>query len=235
MRAGLCLGLCVAALFVPLRPAHAASFAERMRQAEAQLRAGNGARALEMQRQLLVDYPDAEAVQLGLACAQYAIAERQLRAGDKENAAKAIDRARQGFAALADSAVPAAKKAATYNLANSRAQLALLDAPAPGVSASRETYVASVNSLREVVAAFEGFLEEYPHHARAQQSLDHVRLRLKELVRNMPENQPQDEPEDEQDRQTSRFTDARSTMPGMSTPIGPKGEVVRLVWPGEEQ
>ena len=172
----------VAGLLAVTAAAGAADRDEQLEQARAHLKAGNPARAIEVYRELQVDYPDDPAVLFGLGCAQYRRAEQHVEAEQAEEAAAMFEKARGVFDRVVSAQGADVAADAAFNRANCVARVAEL-------TPAREKYQEAVAALRKAEAAYEAVLREYPDDARAKMNLDHVRYSLKKLLQRPPEAQ----------------------------------------------
>lgn len=218
----LAVALCLA--LMPIA-ASAESFRARMDAAAAQLKSGDAAGALQAYQDLLVDYPDTEAVAFGAACARYRQAEQALAAAQAQEAVQGFDEARAAFDVLRAARDTRVRREAAFNAANSVAQKALIaEQAAPPQDA--------IKALREAAAVYEATLREYPGHPGAQQNLEHVRYRLKLLLQQPKEEQEQQEQQQEPQEQPklfSVFLDAKTELDNARAEIHPEDAVVELV------
>lgn len=193
-------------------PGYGAGIEETVRAAGGLLEKGDAEAALTLLKEAQVDYPDAAALRFGIACAQYVKGERLSESGTPEEAKAAFDEARSLFSALAGDPDPRIAREAVFNGANTVAREAL-------AAAGAGDHAAAVAALRSAVSAYEAGLARYPDHAGMRQNLDHVQLKLKELLQNPPQqeeqkDQQEQQPPEKQPEIVSLFGGASTELPG---------------------
>lgn len=205
-----CMALSV--LFLAALPCFGAGIEKTVQEANGLLEKGDADAALNLLKESQVDYPDAAELRFGIACAQYARGEKLLESGAAEEAKAAFGEARSLFNTLSANDNPQISREAVYNGANTVAREAL-------AVAETGDHAAAVTALRGAVSAYEAGLARYPDHAGMRQNLDHVQLKLKELLQKPQQEEEQQQPEQqkppEQSPQVvSLFGQASTELPG---------------------
>jgi len=178
-----------AVLLLSSAPGWSGSFDRGFKRAEAQWRRGNAAGALETYRELLVEYPDSEALLFGMGCAQYLQGERDLEMGAPAKAPAAFAEANASFERLQAARDRRLRVSAGFNRANCTVQAVKLMPP--------ERHEEQVSGLRAAVAAYEDVLRDAETsrlRERAAQNLDHARYLLKRLLQDPPKEAEQQGP-----------------------------------------
>lgn len=217
------LFFCLAVLGAP--PCRAEGFGGMLERAEAHMRSGEHDKALELLREMQTDYPDSHLVQYAMATALY-------QRGQREESLKAVDEAAASYAEAA--AVydkirgknnPGLNAEAAFGAVNARARAALAIPP-------QEKRNEAVAALRAAVSGYEAFLGEHPGHTGARANLDHVQLRLKEILSQpAPENEQQQEQQQppEEQKPVVIFQNANTEIPKATTQA--EGNTLKLVMP----
>ena len=209
IRYGICFFLLGACCCVAL-PAVAVPVKE-IRQAQTLMDQGAPGEALDMLKELLVDYPESPEVRFSVGCAWFMLGGKHMAEGNVEEAQKAYKAAKSAFDALLLRNDGVISREATFNRANCAAMEAMTYDP-------QRQYGEAMAALRRAVDAYENGLKEYPDHEGMQANLDHVRLQLKQLLQNTP---PEEEQQEEQPPETppppvfSRFGSAATKLPDM--------------------
>ena len=219
-------GICalLAALAVSAA-AHAAGVGAVLENARELTVSGQPDQAVEALREAQVDHPDAVELKYALGEALYAAGTARAEA-DPAAAREMYAEAERMFGAAESAADPAWKPRAAFARAAALARAALAH------PAEKEQHQEAVAALRGAIAAFDKFLEEHPEHPGAQTNLDHLRLRLKELLQKPPEKQDgqQQQPPENQDQQPrSYFLNVGTQWPGAR--VESEGNAARLVVP----
>ncbi|MBW7865642.1 MAG: hypothetical protein H3C30_14675 [Candidatus Hydrogenedentes bacterium] len=218
----------VAALFAMLLcPAttHALGLNAAMKKAQAHVDSGEPDKAAEILRELQVDHPDSPMVAYALGSALYASAKRLAALETPDTAIEAYAEAERHFARAAQDTQPDRKREAEFARITAKTGAALLISP-------EERYEDALRALRETVAAHEQFLREHPGHAGAENNLDLLRLKLKELLQHSPEQQEQekqDQPPDDNKQPMDFFLNVGTDLPGAT--VESEGNTARLVVP----
>lgn len=221
------LVLPVAAVAMLLCPdtAHALGLNAAMNKARAHADSGEPEKAVEILRELQVDYPDSHMVAYALGSALYESAKRLAALETPEAALEAYAEAERHFSRAAQDGRPDRKREAEFARLAAKAGSALLISP-------EERYEDAVRVLREMVAAHEQFLRECPGHSGAEKNLDFLRLKLKELLQHSPEQQEQekqDQPPDNNRQPMDFFLNLGTELPGAT--VESEGNTARLVVP----
>ncbi len=178
--------------------ATAESFRERIEYGNALLNSGDFDGAREVYRGLQVEHPEDETVYYSLGCVDYEEGESIVALQDPEGAIEYFTSARDAFRRAMTSREKRLRADASYNHANSVAQIAKQTIG----TGNQEAIIAS---FEEAVEAYEGVLERYPGHSEAQHNLDHMRYLLKRMLQQPPpepqESQDQEEEKGEQEQQ----------------------------------
>jgi len=201
--------------------ARADSFEDRLEQANGHLRSGDATRALELYRELQVDYPDEDRVIFGIGCAQYeqaglAAGQSPLppQAGEESQeapaAANLYDEAATTFDRLAVSRDLGLQADAMFNRGNCAVRKAKFFA---GQMKRDE----AIGAYRQAIGVYEQLLEDAPEHAGARQNLDHARYELKLLLQQPEEEQP------DQPKPVSRFVNSHTDIPGATVVVPEDG------------
>lgn len=208
-------------------PAFAEAPRAALLEAQALLKQGDPAAALEAYRALQVEHPEAEQVIFGIGYAQRAQAKAAVEAKNKVQAAELLAASAATYERLQTAGTPPLRASAGFNRGNALLQQGkLLDTP--------EEYPQSVQALREAVAAFEAVLAQAPEHTQAHQNLNHARYVLQQRLQQPPEN-PDQEKQDPQDpnnepQAVSVINEASTEIPGAQA--RPEENRVELVLPG---
>lgn len=207
--------------------AHAASFNDRLAEANSLLSNGRYDEAVAMLGDLKVDYPDRPSVDYALGAAQYQRAEGLNAAGKPGEALAAYQDAETRFAGISAHADEEVAVAAAFARANAIAQQAKMTAASP------DKYKEGVAALRKAEQAYVELLKRAPGHAAAQHNLDHIRLLLKRMLQNPPQNPEQPEQEEReqqppqpQPRVFSVFRGAATELPNATATF--EGNTVML-------
>ncbi len=199
-------------LLVLACPALAESYEDRLEQANSHLRSGDATGALDLYRELQVDYPDEDRVIFGIGCAQYdqaaplsarTTASMPGAQDEKEapTAASLYDEAAATFDRLAVSRDPKLRVDAAFNRGNCAVSKAKFFAD----QGQRDE---AVGAYRQAITIYEQLLKDSPEHAGALQNLDHARYELKLLLQQPPEKPP------EQPKPVSMFIKPSTDIPG---------------------
>lgn len=217
--------LCLASVFVLCfgsRDADAASLSRLLQEADKLLAEGDVAEALAAYQDIQVEFPEAEAAQFGIGCAQYIMGVGQSNANAAEASAASFSAAEEVFRRLSIAKNKTIRERAAYNRANTVAQTAKMIPAA-------EKYKEAVAALGGAVSAYEGVLRDYPEHRFAAQNLNHVRFLLKELLQNPPESEEEEKSDEQEQKPVSVFSKSGSDMQGMDGVRENDNTVVRLV------
>lgn len=223
--------LLTAGLLLMASAAQAASYDDRLEQANALLRSGDATKALERYRELQVDYPDAEAVIFGIGCAQYkqadAMAERVAMMGpqtsgqDQQEGPTIPDRfdeAAETFGRLAGSTDADLRANAMFNAGNCATKKAKF-------LAGQQQKEPAIAAYREAAGVYEALLESAADHARARQNLDHARYEMKLLMQQPDEDEEKPEP-------VTAFTEIRTEIPRARVQVDEEtGNMLELITP----
>jgi len=175
--------------------AHAASFNDRLAEANSLLSSGRYDEAVAILDELKVDYPERPAIDYALGAAQYQRAEGLNAAGKPGEALAAYQDAENRFAGISTHADEEVAVAAAFARANAMAQQAKMTAASP------DKYKEGVAALRKAEQAYVELIKRAPGHAAAQRNLDHIRLTLKRMLQNPPQNPEQPEQEEQEQQQ----------------------------------
>lgn len=171
--------------------------------------------AISVLKEAQVDFPNAPELRFGIACALFLKGEQLMSTGQADQGRVAFSEALSLFNELAlDKNLKIAREA-TFNSGNTIAREGLLVAQSGDVAGG-------INVLRRAVAAYESGLEKYPDHEGMRTNLDHVRLKLKELLQSPPpeQKQPDKQPPQEQPQSIlSRFGQASTDVPGAQAKV----------------
>lgn len=162
--------------------ASAQTFHERFHEGNRLLRDGDHKGAETMYRDLLIDEPESDVLQYGLAASEYHKGLMFLRDGIKEDIATTFNKAADEFRDLAASQDTFVRKNVDYNIANAMA----LIAKNPPEDGKQEEVVAA---FEVAILGYEEVLRKYPDHARAKKNLDHMRYLFKKMLQNPPQQQ----------------------------------------------
>jgi len=213
--------------------AHAAGVGTVLKKAQELTVSGQPDQAVEALREAQVDHPDAPELNYALGEALYAAAAARAEA-DPAAALEMYAEAERMFGVAESAAPPEWKPRAAFARAAALARAALAH------PAEKEQHQEAVAALRGAITAFDKFLEEHPDHPGAQTNLDHLRLRLKELLQNPPEKQEGQEqqppPEDQKQPPRAYFLNIDTKWPGAR--VESEGNAARLVVPekaGEDE
>lgn len=206
--------------------AHAAGVGAILKEARELTVSGQPDKAVEALREAQVDHPDAAELNYALGEALYAAAATRAEA-DPAAAREMYAEAERMFGVAEAAAPPEWKPRAAFARAAALARAALAH------PAEKEQHQEAVAALRGAITAFDKFLEEHPDHPGAQTNLDHLRLRLKELLQNPPEKQEGQEqqppPEDQKQPPRAYFLNIDTQWPGAR--VESEGNAARLVVP----
>ncbi|MFM1919735.1 MAG: hypothetical protein RLZZ303_1369 [Candidatus Hydrogenedentota bacterium] len=175
--------------------ASAASFNERLSEANSLLSSGRYDEAVAMLDELKVDYPERPAIDYALGVAQYQRAEGLNAAGKPGEALAAYQDAENRFAGISAHADEEVAVAAAFARANAMAQQAKMTAASP------DKFKEGVAALRKAEQAYVELIKRAPGLVAAQRNLDHVRLTLKRMLQNPPQNPEQPEQEEQEQQQ----------------------------------
>ncbi len=205
-----------------------ASFERELREARQLLDKGDAEAAIGLLKEAQVDNPNASELLFGIACALYLKAEKLLESGNIEESQAVFTEAQSQFSALAQDPNEKLAREAVFNHANTLARQAL------GVAGAGD-FSAAVGSLRAAIEAYEAGLARFPDHTGMQQNLDHIQLKLKEMLQNPPpeQEQPKEQPpSDTPPAEISRFGQAATDLPGAQTRVE---ENMAVLVPPEKQ
>jgi hypothetical protein len=205
------------------------SLSEALTMAQGHMDSGEFDKALEILHELQTDHPDSEMVGYGIAKALYGRARHQETLGVKEDASGSYSEAEAAFSRLATGTDAKIGREAAFGRLNAAARKALLVPP-------EENYEEAVKAIRGAVAGYEQYLREHPGHAGALQNLDHVRLKLKELLQNPQEQQKQEDdkkkPPEDKKQPLVYFLSAGTEIPKAQAKA--EGNQLQLVVPDSE-
>ena len=173
-------------------PAAADTFREQLAYGNALLNSGDFDGAREVYRGLQVEHPEHEAVYYSLGCADYEEGSSVVALQDPEGAIELFASARNAFQRAMTSRDKSLRVDASYNHANTVAQIAKQTAALGDTQAT-------IAAFEEAVAAYEGVLERYPGHKEARHNLDHIRYLLKRMLQVPPPEQQEEEEQEQQD------------------------------------
>ena len=203
------------------------SYADALATAQGHLNSGNFDKALEVLHELQVDHPDSGVVAYGIGKALYSRAQHQETLGAKEEALASYAEAETAFSKLSSGNDAALVTESAFGRLNAAARKAML-VPAD------QKYEDAVLALRGAVAGYEQFLREHPGHSGARQNLDHVRLKLKELLQNPQQQQKQQDdkkkPPEDKKQPLVYFLSAGTEIPKAQAKA--EGNQLQLVVPG---
>jgi hypothetical protein len=227
MRKHLLMSVILTALLSSYAAAGRLSFSESLANAQDHLKSGDSDKALEILRELQVDHPDSAIVAYGIGKALYSRAERQEKLGAKDEATGSFNEAETAFSRVSGMKEPRIALESVFAGINAAARSALLIPP-------DQKYEDAVKALRGAIAGYEQFLREHPGHDGAQKNLDHVRLKLKELLQNPQQQQKKDDdqkkPPDDKKQPMVYFLNAGTEIPKAQAKA--EGNQLELVVPG---
>ncbi len=177
------------AVAIAVTAAAQTSFDARLRQAHELLANGDVEGAMGAYRDLQTEDPENKTLYYSMGLAQYAAGEKEKELQAAEDALASYQEARASFEKAMAAADPELRKRASFNAANTMAQIALQ-------SASAQKYDETLKAFEESVAEYTDFLKQYPEDPGARQNLDHMRFLLKKMQQNPPP--PQEEQKGEQ-------------------------------------
>ena len=216
----------IAALLSGQATAARPSFSQSLANAQDRLKTGDFDKALDILHELQVDHPDSALVSYGIGKALYSRGEHQEKLGAKDEAAGSYGEAEAAFSRGAGTKDAKLALESTFARINATARAALL-IPA-------EKYDDAVKALRGAVAGYEQFLREHPGHDGAQKNLDHIRLKLKELLQNPQQQQKKDDdkkkPPEDKKQPMVYFLSAGTEIPKAQAKA--EGNQLELVVPG---
>lgn len=216
-------------LLLTASAAYAAGFEQSILKAGDLLGKGDADAALNLLKEAQVDHPESPELRFGVACALFVKGETLAKSGAAEEAGKAFDEAHSLFNGLAGDPNPRIAREAVFNAANTTAReaLALVDG---------QDQNAAIAALRNAVKEYETGLSRFPDHEDMRRNLDHIQLKLKELLKNSQEQQEQKEEQPKQEEQPkilSRFGQAATDLPGASAQVNGNTAVLILPKPQE--
>jgi tetratricopeptide (TPR) repeat protein len=218
--------LFLAVVLLSTAAAHAASVGAVLEKARELTASGQPDQAVEALREAQVDHPDAAELNYALGEALYAGATARAEA-DPAAAREMYAEAERMFGAAEAAAPPEWKPRAAFARAAATARAALAH------PTEKDQHQEAVAALRGAIAAFDRFREAHPDHPGAQTNLDHLRLRLKELLQNPPEKQEGEEqqppPENQEQPPRAYFLNVGTQWPGAR--VESEGNAARLVVP----
>ena len=198
-------------LILTALPGFGAGIEKTVHEANGLLEKGDADAALSLLKESQVDYPDAAELRFAIACAQYVRGEKFLQSGAAEEAKNAFGEARSLFNTLSGNDDPQISREAVFNGANTVAREAL-------AVAESGDQAAAVTALRSAASAYEAGLARYPDHTGMRQNLDHVQLKLKELLQQSQQEEDQQEkqqqPPEQPPQVISLFGQASTELPG---------------------
>ncbi|GMW01315.1 MAG: hypothetical protein AMXMBFR84_24520 [Candidatus Hydrogenedentota bacterium] len=176
------------------------SFEDGFNRANALLRSGEADDALEAYRKLQIDQPELPSLYFGIGCAEFENALEKSRAQQGSSRDNVFSIAETAFEKAARTNDPALRRDAEFNLASASARKAIAAPEGASPDEMKARYKEGIN-------AFERFLEKYPGHEGAEQSLDHLRYSMKRMLQQPPPeetqsggNQEQEQNENDQQR-----------------------------------
>ena len=217
-------------LILTALPGFGAGIEKTVHEANGLLEKGDADAALSLLKESQVDYPDAAELRFAIACAQYVRGEKLLESGAAEEAKNAFGEARSLFDTLSGNDNPQVSREAVFNGANTIAREALAVAESGDLAAA-------VTALRGAVSAYEAGLTRHPDHTGMRQNLDHVQLKLKELLQQSQQEQEQQQqeqqrPPEQPPQVISLFGQASTELPGAQARVE---ENTAYLVPPEEQ
>lgn len=180
--------LLVALLSVVALNVSAQTFKERLEEGNRLLREGNHTGAETAYSDLLLDEPESDVLQYGIAASQYHKGLWFLEEKMKEDLTTTFSKAAEEFGTLAASQDSFVRRNIDYNIANAKALIA--KNPREGIKP--EVLIAY---FEEAIMGYEEALRKYPDHASAKKNLDHLRYLLKKKLQD-PSQQQQGEGND---------------------------------------
>lgn len=184
-----CLTLAIMALS-GLAVAQEGTFEDRLERGNALLRKGDFAGALAIFDELQVEEPNSPALHFSRGCALY---EKALSEGGDAGAAEtALNAAKEAFERAEANAQGSLKTDATYNRANTMAQIAKRTASGQDPKTATEKFHDSIQS-------YEDLLRSHPDHDQARHNLDHVRYAMKRFLQQPPPPPQEQQSGDKQD------------------------------------
>lgn len=208
---------------------YAAGLEQTVRNAGGLLKKGDADAALDLLREAQVDHPEAAELRFGVACALFVKGETLAESGATEEAKAAFGEAHSLFNGLTNDSNPRIAREAVFNAANTTAREALALGGGPDRNAA-------IAALRNAVREYETGLARFPDHDGLRQNLDHVQLKLKELLQSSQEQQEQQEeqqPPEDQPKLISRFGQAMTDLPGATAQVD--GNTAILVPPTTQE
>ncbi|MEA3364343.1 MAG: tetratricopeptide repeat protein, partial [Candidatus Hydrogenedentes bacterium] len=191
--------MCVCGLLLGLT-AGAESFREQVEYGNALLNSDDFEGAREVYRNLQIEHPENEVLYYSLGCTDYEEGESVTALQDPEGAIEFFASARDAFKHAMTAPEKWLRTDASYNHANSLAQIA-----------KQQVFLgdqeATITAFEEAVQAYEEVLDRYPEHQEARHNLEHMRYLLKRMLQIPPQNNEQSEGEqgqqgqDQQDQQ----------------------------------
>ncbi len=206
------------------------SYAESLATAQGHLDSGEYDKALEILHELQVDHPDSGMVAYGIGKALYSRAQHQETLGAKDEATASYAESESAFSKISAANEGQLAAESAFGRLNAAARKALL-IPA------EQKYEEAVSALRGAVAGYDQFLREHPEHPGARHNLDHVRLKLKELLQSPQQQQKQQDdkkpPPDDKKQPLVYFLSAGTEIPKAQAKA--EGNQLQLVVPGSEE
>lgn len=187
-------------IMLPVCTAAADTFREQLAYGNALLNSGDFEGAREVYRGLQVEHPENEAVYYSLGCADYEEGSSVVALQDPEGAIELFSSARDAFKRATTSRDKSLRVDASYNHANTMAQIAKQ-------TVALGDQKATIAAFEEAVASYEGVLERYPEHKEARHNLDHIRYLLKRMLQVPPPEQQQEEEQQQQEGEQDQQQD----------------------------
>jgi tetratricopeptide (TPR) repeat protein len=190
--------------------AQAAGLQDAIREAMNHLDTGDADGALAQLQELQVEHPQSSELRFALGYAWAVQAQRLAQSGDAEKQKSAVAEALAFFDGLLYDPQKNIAQEAAFNRATLLAQEAMRLDPAAD-------FKAAVAALQRAVAAFEEAAKRYPDSSKIYRNLEHLRLKLKELLKQQPDEEQQEEEKPEKEEQPpilSRFGQASTDIPG---------------------